>query len=82
MLTFKDYEKPGDSLGVQVDLATNRVLGIQVATYLSDPSDAVTLAVKMSQLPDGTSYAQNVTLNATAKGLTVNVNNDGYLKIN
>lgn len=82
VLTFTDYEKPGDSLGVRVDPATSRVLGIQVATYLSDPGDAVTLAVTMNQLPDGTSYAQNTTLNAPAKGLTVNVNNDGYLKIN
>lgn len=80
-LNFKNYEKPGDNLGVEVDLTSNRPLGVKVATYLDDASDAVTLDVRMSQLTDGTVYPASATLNATAKKLTVTVDNSGYRKL-
>lgn len=79
-LNLGDYEKPGDNLGVEVDLVTNRPLGLKVSTYLEDATDAVTLDVRMGQLDDGTSYPSHVTLNARAKNLTVTVTNSGYRK--
>jgi hypothetical protein len=81
-LYFRDYEKPGDSLGVEVDLANNRPLGLKVATYLNDAKDAVTLEVRMGQLNDGTTYASDITLEAKAKKLKVAVQNSGYRKTN
>jgi hypothetical protein len=81
-LTFRDYEKPGDNLGVEVDLTNNRALGVKVATYLDEPKDAVTLDVRMGQLNDGTTYASNVTLGAQTKDLTVTVQNSGYRRAN
>ena len=33
-LNFRDYEKTGDNLGVELDLANNRPLGLKVSTYL------------------------------------------------
>jgi hypothetical protein len=79
-LNFRDYEKPGDNLGVEVDLTSNRPLGIKVATYLDDAKDAVTLDVRMGQLNDGTSYPTDVTLDARAKQLKVTVQHSGYRK--
>ncbi len=79
-LHFRDYEKPGDNLGVEVDLANNRPLGVKVGTYLDDTKDAVTLDVRMGQLNDGTTYASNVTLDAKAKNIQVTVQNSGYRK--
>ena len=79
-LNFRDYEKPGDNLGVEVDLANNRPLGLKVSTYLDDAKDAVTLDVRMGQLNDGTTYASNIALDAKAKNLTVTVQNSGYRK--
>ena len=81
-LNFRDYQKPGDNLGVEVDLVNNRALGVRVATYLDDTSDAVTLDVRMGQLNDGTTYPSNVTLAAKAKDLTVTVQNSGYRRAN
>ncbi len=81
-LNFRDYEKPGDNLGVEVDLVNNRPLGLKVATYLEDAKDAVTLDVQMSQLNDGTTYPSDVALNATAKKVRVTVTNSGYRKMN
>jgi hypothetical protein len=80
-LNFKNYEKPGDNLGVEVDLTSNRPLGVKVATYLDDASDAVTLDVRMGQLDGATVYPANATLNAVAKKLTVTVENSGYRKM-
>ena len=79
-LNFLDYEKPGDNLGVEVDLANNRPLGLKVSTYLDNPKDAVTLEVRMGQLNDGTTYPSDITLDAKAKKLQVTVNNSGYQK--
>jgi hypothetical protein len=81
-LNFRDYVKPGDNLGVEVDLASNRPLGLKVSTYLEDAKDAVTLDVRMGQLNDGTTYPSNVTLDAKAKKLKVTVQNSGYRKTN
>jgi len=81
-LNFRDYEKTGDNLGIEVDLANNRPLGLKVATYLDDAKDAVTLDVRMGQLNDGTTYASDITLDAKAKELKVAVQNSGYRKSN
>jgi hypothetical protein len=79
-LNFRNYEKPGDNLGVEMDLANNHPLGVKVSTYLDDAKDAVTLDVRMGQLNDGTTYASDITLDAKAKKLTVTVQNSGYRK--
>ena len=79
-LVFQNYLKPGDSLDVGINLGTNQMKGLSVASYLDDPADAVTLGVVMSALPDGTVYASESTLDAPAKKLTVVVQNSGYQK--
>src|SRR5580658_10471838 len=53
-LNFRNYQKPGDVFTVEVDPASNRVIGLTVATYLDDPKDTVTLNVGFSTLQDGT----------------------------
>jgi hypothetical protein len=81
-LNFRDYLKPGDTLGVEVDLTSNRLLGLTVKTYLADAKDAVSLDARMASLNDGTTYADAITLVATAKKIKVNVDNSGYRKAN
>jgi hypothetical protein len=81
-LNFRDYQKPGDSLGIQIDLANNRVLGLTVSTYLNSPQEIVMLDMVMGQLTDGTIYASDTKLNAQAKDLTVTAQNSGYRKAN
>jgi hypothetical protein len=80
-LNFRDYQKPGDTLGVEVDLTNNRLLGLNVKTWLEDAKDAVSLNAKFAQLGDGTSYSDAITLDAPAKKLKVNVDNSGYRKM-
>jgi len=80
-LSFRSYEKPGDTLSVTMDTTTNRLLGIKVDTYMQqDQKDAVTLNVDIGTLPDGTGYASQIALDNQAAKLDVNVTNSGYYK--
>lgn len=79
-LNFRNYAMPGDVLSVEIDPASNRLVGLTVATYLDDPKDTVTLDVRFSSLQDGTGYPATEVLVAKAKNLSVNVINSGYRK--
>jgi hypothetical protein len=80
-LEFRDYLKPGDTLSTRIEIPTNRLLGIGVASYLDTPADAVNLDVTMGVLTDGTIYSAKTVLDAKAKGITVTVENSGHRKI-
>jgi hypothetical protein len=77
-LEFTDYLKPGDLPTVDLDPAANRLIGINVNTYLDTRDEAVTLAVGFATLPDGTNYTAQTTLTAKAKNVTVVVQKSGY----
>ena len=79
-LTFTDFIKPGDSLALTLDLASNRPLEAKVSTYLDDSKDQpVTLDVKFSTLPNiNATYALTIALDAQGKKLAVTVENSGY----
>jgi hypothetical protein len=79
-LNFRDFQKPGDTLGVEVDMVNNRLLGLSVKSYVKDAKDAVTVDGKFKQLTDGTSYVDAIVLNVTKDKLSVHVDNSGYKK--
>lgn len=79
-IDFKDYEKPGDNLGVEIDLTTNQILGLTVASYLADAKDAVNLNVAMEALPDGTGHPSTIKIDMPAKEMKVAVTNSAYQK--
>ncbi len=80
-LVIRDYELPGDSLAITLDAPTNRLQGIDVATYLGSPSKPVTMMTTMGALQDGTTYTASTALSLPAEQLTVNVSNSGYRKM-
>jgi hypothetical protein len=80
-IIFTDYAQPGDRMTLTFDPATKKIVGLNVNTYMGQAKDAVTLQVQMATLPDGTSYAQQTTLNASAKNLVVNTTNSNYQKL-
>lgn len=79
-LDFRDYEKPGDTLSMEMDFANNRIAGIAVKSYIDEPSDVVTLNGRFQTLPDGVTYAERVVLEAPEKDMTVVVTNSGHRK--
>jgi len=77
-LELADFLKPGDRLAVDVDTAANRLVALQVASYLDDAEDAVTLNVTFGPLSDGTTYPAETTLQAAAKNVRVVIQNGGH----
>jgi len=77
-LIFKDYAQPGDQMTLTFDTAAQKIVSLNVNSYLGEAKDAVTLQVKMASLPDGTNYAQQTVLNATEKKLVVTTTNSNY----
>jgi hypothetical protein len=77
-LMFKDYMKAGDSLSVDIENPTNRLMGMQVSSYVEDPEETVVLNAGMSVLPDGTIYTARTTLTAESKDVEVVIMNTGY----
>jgi hypothetical protein len=80
-LIFTNYAQPGDKMTIAFDTTSKKIQTLNVNTYLDDPKDVVTLAVQFASLPDGTNYAQQTILNATAKQLQVTTTNSNYAKI-
>jgi len=79
-LTFADYLKNGDNLSLDVDPTTNRLLAVNVKSYLDSDKEPVTLAVTFGALNDGTTYASETVLDAKGKKLQVTIQNSGYRK--
>ncbi len=77
-LEFTDYLKAGDLMAIEVDPATDRLLGLSVSTYLEKADDQVKLEVREATLPDGTTYTAQTTLDAPAKNIRVVIENSGY----
>jgi opacity protein-like surface antigen len=77
-LDVKDYQKPGDVLGIEVDAVNNQISGLSVATYLENAKDAVKLDVKMAALADGTGYPANIVFDGTSKQIKVTITNSDY----
>ena len=80
-LIFTDYAQPGDRMTLTFDPVTKKITSLNVNTYMGEAKDAVTLQVQMGSLPDGTNYAQQTILNATAKQLVVTTTNSNYQKL-
>ena len=80
-LTVKDYAKPGDSLAIGLDTVAKQLMSYSVQSYVEKPKDdEVMLNVTFGRLQDGTSYPQQVLLDAPAKKIQVKVTNSGYKK--
>jgi hypothetical protein len=54
------------------------IQSVQVASYLTDPSDAVTIAVQFAKLPDGTNHVATNQVNGVSKQLGVQIQNSAY----
>jgi hypothetical protein len=77
-LVIKNYVKPNDSVTLVFNRQQKAIQSIRVATYLSDPSDAVTIAAQFAKLPDGTNHVTSTQVNGVSKQLTVVTQNSNY----
>lgn len=77
-VTFPNYLKPRDSMTMVIDKTNNRLVQVQIASYMSDQKDQMTLLVDFVQLPDGSSQMSRAVMNGVSKQLTISVENSNY----
>jgi hypothetical protein len=77
-LVIKNYLKPGDSMTLLFDEGTKTIQTLQIASYLSDPKDAVTIAVQFAKLPGGVNHVATAQINGVSKQMTVAIQNFNY----
>jgi hypothetical protein len=77
-LVIHNYLKQGDSMTLVFDKARKALASIQIASYMSDPKDAMNLTVQFSALPDGTNHISNMVLDGVSKQLNVAIANSNY----
>jgi hypothetical protein len=79
-IVITDYVKPGDSVTLTFNRAQKAVVSMHIRSYLSGPSDVVTIAAQFAKLPDGTNHVSTVTVNGESMSLTIQEVNLNYQK--
>jgi hypothetical protein len=77
-LIIHNYLKPGDSMSLVFDKTQKGLIGLQIASYMDDPKDAVNLTVQFSRLPDGTNHISNLVIDGASKQLNIAIQNANY----
>ena len=80
-LVIKNYVKPNDSMTLVFNEASKAIESVRVATYLTDPSDAVTIAAQFAKIPGGPSHVASTTVDGVSKQLTVATQNSNYQQL-
>jgi len=79
-LSFPDYNLKADNLSISINKSTQKLMALNVGTYIDKPEDKVIFDVKYKDLPDGTQYAATITLTVAAQNLKIVLENSGYRK--
>ncbi len=78
-VTVSNYIQQGDAVAVVVHQEDNHLAGLKVATWLNDPSAAVSLDVSFTTLAStGVSFPIKKVLTAEAKGVTVTITSSNF----
>jgi hypothetical protein len=77
-LIIHNYLKPGDSMTLVFDKAQKALVGLQIASYMDDPKDAMNLTVQFARLPDGTNHVSSLAIDGVSKQLNIAIQNANY----
>jgi hypothetical protein len=70
-LVIKNYIKTNDSMTIGFNRAQKAIETVHVASYLNDPSDAVTISAQFAQIPGGPNHVESTLVNGVSKQPTV-----------
>ena len=77
---ISNYVKQGDKMTLVMDSAQKNIVSLSIASYLDEPSDAVTVEAAFSPIPGGPNQISSQTINGVKKQLTIAVRNSNYQK--
>jgi len=80
-LIIKNYIKPGDSVTLVFSTQEKAIVSVNVNSYLTDPKDAVTMAITYAKLPSGVNHVATVQVNGISKQMGVNIQNSNYQQL-
>jgi hypothetical protein len=79
-LNCPDYNVKGDMLSLSINNVSQKLMMMDVSTYLDKPDEKVLFNVTYSDLPDGTQYAATTTVDAPSEQLKIVIVNSGFKK--
>jgi hypothetical protein len=80
-VVIKDYLKPGDSITLDLNVATDQLAAMMVSTFTDSAKDAVTLRVGFAAFPDGSVFSGTTHLEVASQKLSVDITNSGHKKL-
>ncbi len=80
-IDIRDYEKKGDLLSFDLDIAQHTVLGLKVSTWMKEAKDAATMTTRLATLEDGAMYPAEIVLSLPSQSIEVRTTNSGYKKV-
>jgi hypothetical protein len=78
LLRIADYARPGDSVLLDFRTDLRKLVRLQAASYLDDPSRAVEIDVRYATLPDGTNHPQTVEVSEQGTAMRVMIEASDY----
>jgi hypothetical protein len=78
---FKDYLKPGDLLGIEVDLEHNTIKKLTVASYLAKPGDDVAVDATFQILQEGITAPFQVAIDLKTTQVKTVIENSGHRRL-
>jgi hypothetical protein len=79
-MVISGYIKPGDKVTLVFNEQAKAIQSLDVATYLSDPKDAVHIGAQFEQLADGTNHVATMQMKGVSKDLLITTQNSNYQK--
>jgi hypothetical protein len=77
-LVIKNYAKPNDSMTLDFRMDLRKLVRLQAASYLDDPSEAVAIDVRYATLPDGTNHPGTIEVSEQRTAMRVMIEASDY----
>jgi 23S rRNA pseudoU1915 N3-methylase RlmH len=77
-LVLSNYVKPGDKMTLLFDKERKALVSVTIASYLSDPKDAVNVSVTFAGIPGGPNHIASESIDGVSKQLTIVIANSLY----
>ena len=78
LLRIADYARAGDSVLLDFRTDLRKLVRLQAASYLDDPSQAVTIEVRYATLPDGTNHPDTIEVSEQSTAMRVMIVSSDY----
>jgi 23S rRNA pseudoU1915 N3-methylase RlmH len=77
-LVLTNYVKQGDKMTLLFDKQQKALVSVSIASYLSDPKDAVNVSVTFAGIPGGPNHVASESIDGVSKQLTIVIANSLY----